>query len=182
MMAGVSLRQALSNRNQSRGRLGVRQIADRLGLTYPVSCAQLVDVLAPIVLNFSLTAGSTSAKGEITMISSGGVHFRGSIHDGGLVSVKYSVAAVFTNAVSDPRYGMIPLLLTHQGEIAGTFGFGSRDDGWDESTINDSVFANWRTIKQAASTSTTNMFTAWDAYEAFEAAVAGFTGAFVLNL
>jgi hypothetical protein len=116
------------------------------------------------------------------MASSGTVRFRGSVHNGGDISVKYGVLTTFPSAVWDPQYEWIPLLFAHGGEIAGTFGFGSRDDSWDRSTTDSTIFNNWKTIKQAVPNCTTRLGTNWDAYEAAEAAVAGGTGGFLLNL
>jgi hypothetical protein len=76
----------------------------------------------------------------------------------------------------------VPVLLEHIGEIAGTFGFGSRDDSWDESTSDDTIRSNWRTVKGSAAGCTATLYTDSDLFESAEAVAAGLTGAFILKL
>jgi hypothetical protein len=179
-MGDISLRRALSDRSNGQQTVSIRSIVDGLGMIFPVSCRDLVGLLEPIDLKFALTTGSTSMNCEITMTSSGVLRFQGSVHDGGLISVKYGVLSVFPNAVSDPI--LEPMVLEHIGEISGTFGFGSRDDHWDQSVNSETIATSWKTIKQAAGSATTKLYTDSGLFEAAEAVAAGLTGAFVFKL
>jgi hypothetical protein len=176
-MGDISLRKILGQQ----GMVRIRSIANDIKMTYPVSCRDLVGLLEPIDLKYTFVAGSTSGNCEITMTSSGELRFQGSVRDAGLVSVKYSVLSIFPNAVSDAT-GLEPILLEHVGEISGTFGFGSRGDHWDESVSDSTIAANWKTIKKAALSSTTTLYTDANLFEAGQAVASGLTGAFVFKL
>jgi hypothetical protein len=179
----TSLRSGLKDRASGGAPISLRAIVDGLKLSYPVSCKMLLDLLVPIDLKFSLNAGSVSGSCELTMVSNGFLRYHGSVHNNGLASAKYGAVTSIQNAIWDPNFpSNVPLLLEHVGEVAGTFGFGSKDDSWDNSLTYQKIADNWTALKNAVGTANTSFSAASDITEFLEAAASAGTGAFVLNL
>lgn len=81
---------------------------------------------------------------QLTLHSNGAWNFTGHLHDSG--GIGYNDAVLW--GVQSVRTGDV-YILRHQGHMAGTFGFGSRNDDWGNSGINPALAQGWNTLVPA---------------------------------
>lgn len=170
----ISLRAGVADRVAGKASISTRSIADGLLLDYPVSCRNLITLLIPIDLKFTFNPDIVTGSCELMLASSGSVRYQGQVHDSGALAEKYTV---WTSIGAGPLF-----LVGHEGTLAGTFAFGSRDDSWDESVTDAWVQHNWTLLKNYVGAAYTNYGTGSDLFEVVEAAASGATGTYVLNL
>jgi len=141
----------------------VRNLAVKLGLPLPITVRNLIRTLddlpalpsqldhdsGPIVFGGGVPVGGFA---HVTMFRDGTSIFSGHLHDSGATS--FNTACVC--AVKDAKNNAY--LFQHAGNVAGTFGSGSRDDDWNLSgPQNDSIVANWADLLHATATFQTSV-------------------------
>jgi hypothetical protein len=141
----------------------VRNLAVKLGLPPPITVGNLIRTLddlpalpsqlgydsGPIVFGGGVPVGGFA---HVTIFRDGTSVFSGHLHDSGATS--YNTACVC--AVKDIQNRVY--LFQHAGNVAGTFGSGSRDDDWNPSgPPNASIVANWADLAHATATFQTSV-------------------------
>jgi hypothetical protein len=103
------------------------------------------------------------------------------------LSEKYDALIWIPNAVYSSAAGLggnanVPLVIEHEGSLAGTLGFGSQDDSWDEPATKVEIANNWKSIKDHAGQAQLDIYAASGLTELLEAIASLVTGSFVLHL
>ncbi|GAB3408843.1 hypothetical protein GCM10027569_22290 [Flindersiella endophytica] len=94
---------------------------------------------------------SVGGWAELTLTSAGTFHYRGHLHNSGLVGLACTVGSAIRIPGTDQAIGKM-----YEANVGGTTSvFDSRNEDWNESGPNNEIRANWKALMNADSMSTT---------------------------
>ncbi|GLZ00436.1 hypothetical protein [Actinoplanes sp. NBRC 103695] len=125
---------------------------ERGAIAWTADDGEVVEFPARRVFNSGhIGVSSVGGWAELTLTSAGTFHFRGHLHNSGVVGLFCTVGAAIRIPDTDRAIGA-----KYEANVGGTTSiFDSRDEDWNESGFNAEIRANWGALSGAGSFSTT---------------------------
>ena len=151
----VSFRAAANNMVPKSDPVDTAMLVQQMGLTRPASLHKLINTLnahgpdSKVFDSGQLGPSTTTGWAQVGFTIDGGVAFRGSVHESGLIGHDYYFVMVIAN-YRDPSGKVVVFM--YVGNVEGTsddpLGSPKRDDSWNGGAIMDPFVAeHWDSIK-----------------------------------